>query len=59
MITNISLSYQFLLHAKIGYEKELSHGFEMYRQAYEGVINLIADSQYEEVREHYNGIFFG
>jgi len=58
-IANIPLSYQFLLHAKIGYEKELAQGFEMYRQSYESVQNLMVDPQYDEVRDKYDEIYFG
>lgn len=59
MITDIRMSYQFLLHAKIGYESELAHGFDMYFKAYKDVIKLMEDSQYDSVREIYNEMFFG
>ncbi len=59
LITDISLSYQFLLHAKIGYEKELAHGFEMYRQSYESLQRFMVDSQYDGVREKYDGMYLG
>lgn len=59
MITDIRMSYQFLLHAKIGYENELSHGFEMYYQAYENVLKLISDSQYNDIRAEYDEMYFG
>jgi TPR repeat protein len=58
LIANIPLSYQFLLHAKIGYENELAQGFEMYRQSYESVQSLMVDPQYDEVRDKYDDIYF-
>lgn len=57
LVTNISLSYQFLLHAKLGYEKELLNGREFYRESYENVLKLIKESQYNEIREKYDNIF--
>lgn len=57
MELDIELSYQFLKHAQLGYEKELSKGNRLYEKAYHSLIKLIAEKQYNEVREEYDAIF--
>ena len=57
MFNNTPLSYQFLLYAKIGYEQELANGFGMYEKAYDNVIELMADQQYDEFRDYYNSVY--
>lgn len=57
MFNNTPLSYQFLLYAKIGYENELANGFGMYEKAYNNVLELMADAQYDEVRDYYNSVY--
>lgn len=41
-----------LILAKIGYQNELANGFGMYQKAYDGVVKLMADPQYDEVRDY-------
>lgn len=57
MITDIDSSYQFLLHAKSGYEEALQNGNDMYKESYEGVLELLKDQIYDNVREENDGLF--
>lgn len=53
LLTDISLSYQYLQHAKLGYETGLENGNEMYRQACEAVLEFMQDPQYDKVKEQF------
>lgn len=57
MCTNIEFAYQFLKHAEKGYKNEIANGNDMYAKAYEGVIELIANSQFDDIREKYDELF--
>ena len=57
MNTDLDSAYQFLRKAEIGYRRELANGGEMYREAFEGVLRLIHNPQYDSVREKYDPIF--
>lgn len=57
MATDLDAAYQFLKHAKSGYEKFINDGSTMYQQSYEGVIDLLDDSQFDKIRENYDRIF--
>lgn len=57
MYTDIDRAYQFLKHAEKGYKTELANGNEMYAISYQGVIKLIADSQFDDIREQYDEFF--
>lgn len=59
LIKNIPLSYQFLQYAKLGYEKELGREFEMYRESYESVLELMQKPEYDEAREEFERKFSG
>ncbi len=57
MCTDIDCAYQFLKHAEKGYKTKLANGNEMYASSYQGVIKLIADSQFDDIREQYDELF--
>ena len=57
MYTDIDRAYQFLKHAEKGYKTGLANGNEMYAISYQGVIKLIADSQFDDIREQYDEFF--
>lgn len=57
MNTDIESAYKFLKHAQLGYEKELANGSEMYREAYEGVMKLISDPQFDGIRLRMEKLF--
>ena len=57
MRTDLDSAYQFLKHAEIGYKKELYNGNKMYEQSYEGVLKLLAEPQFNDVRTTYDEIF--
>ena len=57
MFNSTPLSYQFLLYAKLGYENELANGFGMYEKAYDNVLDLMENPQYDEVRDYYNSLY--
>lgn len=53
MNTDLDSAYQFLLKAKAGYRAELMNGNTMYEKSYDGVLRLLADSQFDEIRPLY------
>ena len=53
MYTDLDSAYQFLLKAEIGYKRELMNGSTMYERAYAGVVELLADPQFNDVRAKY------
>ena len=57
MNTDLDSAYQFLKKAEIGYQRELANGSEMYRESYNGVLSLLADPQYDDVRKKYDPLF--
>ena len=57
MNTDLDQAYQFLRKAEMGYRRELANGSEMYREAFEGVLWLIQNPQFDSVREKYDPIF--
>lgn len=57
MNTDLSVAYQFLKHAEIGYRKELNNGFTPYETCYSGVLKLLADTQFDEVRVKIDPMF--
>lgn len=57
MCTNIDQAYQFLKHAQIGYEKALANENSFYEKPYQGVMELLASSQFDSVREKYDSYF--
>lgn len=50
MPTDIELAFKYLIAAKYGYEKRLANGETMYQESYEGVVELMNDSQFDSVR---------
>ena len=57
LFTNLSAAYQFLMHAKLGYEKLLANGETWYRESYEGVLALLADPRFGGVRDGIDRFF--
>lgn len=53
MNTDLDSAYQFLQKAKIGYKRELMNGSAMYEKSYAGVVELLADSQFDDIRAKY------
>lgn len=56
MPTNLDSAYQFLKKAEIGYKNEISNGNNMYEKSYNNVIKLLADKQFDDIREKYDNI---
>lgn len=54
MNTDLDSAYQFLQKAEIGYKRELMNGSTMYEKAYAGVVELLADSQFDDIRAKYD-----
>lgn len=54
MNTDLDSAYQFLLKAEIGYKRELMNGSSMYEKAYAGVLKLLSDSQFDDIRAKYD-----
>lgn len=50
-------AYQFLKHAEIGYKTELTNGNKMYEKSYAGVVELLNDPQFNEIREKYDELY--
>ncbi len=50
MPTDLGKAYQFLKLAEMGYRRELDKGNVMYAEAYEGVVNLLLEKQFNKVR---------
>lgn len=59
MNTDIVMAYQLLKHAEKGYRKEIDNGAVMYESSYEGVKELLADSQFDGIRKEYDAYFAG
>lgn len=57
MATNIELSYQFLKHAQIGYQKELANGAGFYNESYLKVVEMLKNPVYDIVRAEYDSAF--
>lgn len=55
--TDIDAAYQFLKHAEIGYKTELTNGNKMYEKSYAGVVELLNDHQFNEIREKYDELY--
>lgn len=54
---NLKTSYQFLKHAEIGYRNALANGDKMYKESYEGVLELLKNSEYDIIREEVDKSF--
>lgn len=54
MHTNLDCAYQFLNHAKIGYERALQNGDKMYQKSYQNVLKLLDSEQFDKVKIIYN-----
>ena len=57
MHTDIEAAYQFLKHAEAGYLRELRNGAAMYKKAYQGVLDLLASEQFDEIRDRYDELY--
>ncbi|MCF0111747.1 MAG: sel1 repeat family protein [Erysipelotrichaceae bacterium] len=58
MATNIEVSYQFLKHAELGYQKELENGAGFYRDVYANAMEMMKAPYYDLVREEYDRAFY-
>ncbi len=56
MPTDIDVAYQFLKMAERGYQRNLANGQTMYQKAFEAVEKMLADSQYDPVREEVDAL---
>lgn len=56
MPTDIDAAYQFLKMAERGYQRNLANGQTMYQKAFEAVEKMLADSQYDPVREEVDAL---
>lgn len=54
MHTDIESAYQFLRQAEAGYKRKLRNGEEMYQKSYSAVCDLMADSQFDEIRDRFD-----
>ena len=54
MPTDIAFAYVFLKKAEEGNKLRLANGDKMYEKSYNGVVELLADSQFDPVRDEYN-----
>lgn len=57
MPTDIKISYQFLKHAELGYKDSLENGFDLHKESYEGVLKLLKNKKYDNVREEIDKYF--
>lgn len=57
MKTDLDVAYQFLKHAKIGYETAISRGEPMLEPKYKKVLNLVDDAQFDMIRIKYDDLF--
>ena len=57
LLTDIESSYQFLKHAELGYEKEMNNGNVLCEKAYEEVMSLMDNPQYDEIRDRFDTEF--
>lgn len=57
MASNIELSYQFLKHAEIGYQKELANGASFYYESYVKVVEMLKSTYYDIIRAEYDSEF--
>lgn len=57
MCTDVERAYQFLKHAEKGYRMELANGNEMYEQSFSGVLELLSDPQFDDIRAKYDVLF--
>lgn len=49
MNTDIEMAYQFLLHAKEGYQKCIKNGDTMYVESYNAVLKLLSSEQFKDI----------
>ena len=57
MPTDLKISYQFLKHAQIGYKSAIQNGFTMYKEPYNGVLELLKNKKYDSVRNKIDKFF--
>lgn len=57
MPTDLYVSYQFLKQAEKGYELALANGDSMYEESYNGVLELLKNSEYDVVRKEIDELF--
>ena len=54
MCTDIDQAYQFLLHAKAGYEKALANGESMYEESYQGTLEWLKKNDFDDIRDKWD-----
>ncbi|MBO4106610.1 tetratricopeptide repeat protein [Streptococcus suis] len=57
LFVNIDLAYQFLMFAQKGYEIELQNRGRYYQSAYEQVLKLLEDPQFDSIRSKWDSFF--
>ncbi len=57
LFVNIDLAYQFLMFAQKGYEIELQNKGHYYQSAYEQVLKLLEDPQFDGIRNKWDDLF--
>ena len=57
MPTDLSISYQFLKHAEIGYRRAIDDGNTMYEESYEGVLKMLKNKKYDSLRKEIDKLF--
>lgn len=56
MNTDLKLSYQYLLHAKTGYELELEAGNNFYQESYNNVLEYLSSEHFIPIKEYFYNI---
>lgn len=56
MATDIRLAYHFLKHAEAGYKTALNNGQKMYKSSYNGVLELLSSSQFDDIKKAFDNI---
>lgn len=57
LLADTDAAYQFLKHAETGYKTEPNNGNMMYERSYTGVVELLNDPQFDEIRKKYDELY--
>ena len=49
--TNLFVSYQLMRHAEKGYKREIDNGFELYKDAYNSVLEYLSKEEYNDAKK--------
>ena len=58
MGTDIRKAYQFLLHARRGYEVAISNGNKYFEESLNGVMKYISQNYFDEIRDELDQRFY-